>query len=708
MLYGRLDDLRERASDRLAQVLRQTGGTHQARTEREAFSVMYRSSSPSSTPPRTGCASAGSTSTTASAATSGGSASTTTPTTTSSCCIDWRAEAARPFYLATAASPGDVRRRRHIKTRGRTVVGLDDEVLDLAAADPAKHEGLTGEAALLAALNASRTGRMRDIVETIQAEQDRIIRVRRRPGVLVVQGGPGTGKTAVALHRAAYLLYTHREPAREARRAGRRPERDVPALHRPGAALARRDQRAAVHRRRPVSRASAPAAHRAAARRPRSRAGWPWPSVIAAAVRDRQRVPGAPVEVVIDGETLRAQPGAPAAGPGSGPGARAGRTTRRGRFRPRDHRRRSPRQLAARIGADVLGGGQPARPGRRRRHAAGAARRPRRAGRSSSELWPLLTPQRLLADLFASPERLAGRGAAAAPRPSARPAAAAAGQRRGPRPTCRCSTRPPSCSARTTGRPRAAAERARRRARSPTRRACSTSSARDLTDDDPEILMGSDLLDAGRLATRHEEDDDLTAAERAAADRTWAFGHVDRGRGAGAVADGVADADAALPGRSMTIVGDVAQTGDLAGRLVLGDVLEPLPGRPVAAGGADHQLPHARRDHGGRRRRAGGHRPGPGAAALGAGDRRRAVAAGQAAAGRPGAPAWPTPRSGPRQRLGDGRLAVIVPAARLRRAGRGGRGPCARRGRRGATRTWSGPSWCSPSRRPRGWSSTRC
>ena len=123
--------------------------------------------------------------------------------------MDWRADAARPFYLATAASPADVRRRRHIKTRGRTVVSVDDEVLDLAAADPAKHEGLTGESALLAALNASRTGRMRDIVETIQAEQDWIIR-SELAGVLVVQGGPGTGKTAVALHRAAYLLYTYR------------------------------------------------------------------------------------------------------------------------------------------------------------------------------------------------------------------------------------------------------------------------------------------------------------------------------------------------------------------------------------------------------------------------------------------------------------------------------------------------------------------
>ena len=152
--------------------------------------------------------------------------------------MDWRADAARPFYLATAASPSDVRRRRHIKTRGRTVVSVDDEVLDLAAADPTKHEGLTGESALLAALSASRTGRMRDIVETIQAEQDWIIR-SELAGVLVVQGGPGTGKTAVALHRAAYLLYTYRRHLAEARRARGRPERYLPALHRPGAAVAR-------------------------------------------------------------------------------------------------------------------------------------------------------------------------------------------------------------------------------------------------------------------------------------------------------------------------------------------------------------------------------------------------------------------------------------------------------------------------------------
>jgi DNA helicase IV len=119
--------------------------------------------------------------------------------------IDWRAPAARPFYAATTAAPAGVHRRRRLITRGRRVVGLDDEVLDGTISGT---EQLSGDAALLAALDAGRTGRMSDIVATVQAEQDAIIRSDHR-GVLVVQGGPGTGKTAVALHRAAYLLYHH-------------------------------------------------------------------------------------------------------------------------------------------------------------------------------------------------------------------------------------------------------------------------------------------------------------------------------------------------------------------------------------------------------------------------------------------------------------------------------------------------------------------
>lgn len=125
--------------------------------------------------------------------------------------LDWRAPQASAFYQATAARPHGVLARRHVTMREREVIRLDDEVFDadLLAEAGAEHN-VQGEGALMAALTVHRTGRMHDIVATIQAEQDRIIRSDMR-GALVVQGGPGTGKTAVALHRAAYLLYTHRE-----------------------------------------------------------------------------------------------------------------------------------------------------------------------------------------------------------------------------------------------------------------------------------------------------------------------------------------------------------------------------------------------------------------------------------------------------------------------------------------------------------------
>src|ERR1700722_499923 len=123
--------------------------------------------------------------------------------------IDWRAPAARPFYAATPRNPSGLVRRRHIYTRLRRVTGVDDEVFDLDKLSAEDRRTLSGEAALIAAVSSARTGRMADVVATIQAEQDRVIRAEL-PGLLVVQGGPGTGKTVAALHRAAYLLYTHR------------------------------------------------------------------------------------------------------------------------------------------------------------------------------------------------------------------------------------------------------------------------------------------------------------------------------------------------------------------------------------------------------------------------------------------------------------------------------------------------------------------
>lgn len=126
--------------------------------------------------------------------------------------LDWRVPQASAFYQATAKTPMGAKARRHLISQGRELVRIEDEVFDSELLEDDAFD-LQGEGALLAALSAQRTGRMSDIVATIQAEQDRIIR-SDIGGILVVQGGPGTGKTAVALHRAAYLLYSHRERLR--------------------------------------------------------------------------------------------------------------------------------------------------------------------------------------------------------------------------------------------------------------------------------------------------------------------------------------------------------------------------------------------------------------------------------------------------------------------------------------------------------------
>ena len=139
--------------------------------------------------------------------------------------IDWRAPVAEPFYRATGRQPMGLARRRHFSVEGRTLLGIEDELFGeghlglghddglsgTGSASAADSLGLRGYSTLIASLERGRTGTLGDIVATIQGEQDEIIR-SPQAGVLVVQGGPGTGKTVVALHRAAYLLYTHRFP----------------------------------------------------------------------------------------------------------------------------------------------------------------------------------------------------------------------------------------------------------------------------------------------------------------------------------------------------------------------------------------------------------------------------------------------------------------------------------------------------------------
>ncbi|MBI4898932.1 MAG: AAA family ATPase [Actinobacteria bacterium] len=121
--------------------------------------------------------------------------------------IDWRARAAEPFYRATPAEPMDVVRRRVLRCRNDIVVGIEDDLLNAEAVPD--DMAIIGEGALMAALSRARGHRMRDIVATIQAEQDEAIRAPHA-GVTVIAGGPGTGKTVVGLHRAAYLLYSNR------------------------------------------------------------------------------------------------------------------------------------------------------------------------------------------------------------------------------------------------------------------------------------------------------------------------------------------------------------------------------------------------------------------------------------------------------------------------------------------------------------------
>ena len=210
-LYARLDALRDDARAQLQGVQSGTaGGTHQARTERDAFARLFedRIAQLSEVEDRLAF----------------GRLELDSGVhryigriglrdeEQQPILLDWRVPQASAFYQATAATPLGARARRHLTTEARKVVRIEDEIFDAALLTDEELE-LQGEGALLAALRAERTGRMTDIVATIQSEQDRIIR-SEIAGVLVVQGGPGTGKTAVALHRAAYLLYSHRDRLR--------------------------------------------------------------------------------------------------------------------------------------------------------------------------------------------------------------------------------------------------------------------------------------------------------------------------------------------------------------------------------------------------------------------------------------------------------------------------------------------------------------
>jgi len=219
--------------------------------------------------------------------------------------LDWRVPQASAFYQATAATPLGARARRHLLSKGRSIIRIEDEILDAALLDGDAAALHQGEGALLAALTAQRTGHMSDIVSTIQAEQDRIIRSDLK-GVLVVQGGPGTGKTAVALHRAAYLLYTHRDRLKNSGVLIVGPSRSflqyieavLPSLGETGVVLASVGQ---LYPGVEATREDAPAV--AALKGQTFMA-----DLIARAVRSRQRIPAGPQQLVVNGDRLTLHP----------------------------------------------------------------------------------------------------------------------------------------------------------------------------------------------------------------------------------------------------------------------------------------------------------------------------------------------------------------------------------------------------------------
>ncbi|MGW0434821.1 HelD family protein [Micromonospora sp. NPDC003197] len=572
LLYRRLDDLREQAANRLSEALRNTGGTQQERSQRESTVGMYTEQVEQFGAVESGLCFGRLDLDNDERHYIGRIGIFDDSDDYAPLLMDWRAPAARPFYLATAAAPQGVRRRRHIRTRQRKVIGLDDEVLDLTLARRSGRDDLTGEAALFAALNASRTGRMSDIVETIQAEQDRVIRADLA-GALVVQGGPGTGKTAVALHRAAYLLYTHRQllSTRGVLLVGpndtflRYISQVLPALAETGVLLSTLgDLYPGV-----TARRAEPAETAEIKGRPEM------VEVLAAAVRDRQRVPDEPVEVVVERDTLVLDP------------QTCAEARDRARRSGKPHNLARPlfeveiihelaRQVAERIGADPLGG-------ENLLDEADVAEI-RRELRQEPEvlatldwLWPILTPQQLLAGLYASEDRLA----------TAAPELTEAERellRREPRGGWTPADVPLlDEAAELLGEDdRGTRTRAARTRQQQIEYAEGVldialgSRSIDLEDEEEgEILSVTDLLGADRLADRQEDGERLTTAQRAAADRKWAFGHiiVDEAQELSPMA--WRQLMRRCPSRSMTLVGDVAQTGALAGTSSWQQTLEP-------------------------------------------------------------------------------------------------------------------------------------
>ncbi|MFT3715365.1 MAG: AAA family ATPase [Gordonia sp. (in: high G+C Gram-positive bacteria)] len=483
--------------------------------------------------------------------------------------LDWRAPLSRPFYLATPAAPEDVDRRRHLRTRARKVQSVSDEHLLSGEVDTDGREAsVVNESALVAALNEARTGEMTDIVETIQREQDEIIRSTHR-GVTVVQGGPGTGKTAVALHRAAYLLYTHWEILSRSGVLIIGPNEDfldyigqvLPSLGETGVLLS------TVGNLFPGVTAKGHDTRRAAS----LKGGDDMLAVLRAAVRTKQSLPPRDLAMDFDGQRL------PITGEIIKKARGAARSTRRAHnLAQRTFLRTALDELAAahaaRLGRSSFDDGPSLLTAADLADIREDLENDPDTVRAVLGCWPTLTPQALLRELYADDDfrRRVTRGWSPADRAElARPA----------RPLPDDADLSPADVplldelAELIGYSTDEAEREqqaqwrRRLAEAQDALDILTGSApQDLEDElDPEILMAYDLIDARQLAERQEATQHRTTAERAYEDRTWAFGHVivDEAQELSPMAWRMVMRR--IPNRWMTVIGDTAQTGDPAG-----------------------------------------------------------------------------------------------------------------------------------------------
>jgi DNA helicase IV len=556
MLYERLDLARERAEAALSEVYARgaDGGTHQARMEREVSAVEYARRLAQLSGVEHGLCFG---------RIDGVDAAThyigrigLRDERGELALIDWRAPAARPFYTATPSDPAGLVRRRHLHTRGRKVTGVDDEVFDLDRMTESDRSTLVGEAALMASLRRGRTGRMGDVVATIQTEQDRVIR-SGLAGALVVQGGPGTGKTVAALHRAAYLLYTHRGTLE---RRGvlvvgpnslflRYIAQVLPSLGETDVVLC------TVGELFPGVQATAADAPATAVIKGDLRMA----AVIRKAVRDRQLVPPGDLEVAADAMTVR--------------------LPRETCLHARDRARASRRphnvarmmfvteMLTALVRAEAAELGRPLdtedlpylRTGLWEQDS---------VRRALDALWPPLTPRRLISDLLSSPAVLRS---------------AASGHGRLSADQQRALLRPPGSAwtvddvplldeaAELLGVDDTAARARQRRAEA--QRRAEEQYAQDVLE--VTGVWETGLVHAGMLAEpRRDRGYVATTAERAAADRTWAYGHV--------IVDEAQELSAMawrtvmrrVPTRSLTVVGDIAQRGSPAGARSWAEMLD--------------------------------------------------------------------------------------------------------------------------------------